>query len=384
MLKKAVGISVYPDYYGIEDCKKQLDQAHELGYTHIFTGFSEAIPCINDTFRFIFQYAYQLGMIAHVDINDTVLQALHVTPNDLSALHDLHIPILRADCGIDEEAIVTMTKNPYGIKIEENLSNYRTLEKRMKMIQAHGNMQNYGACHNFYPRVNSGLSLAYVIECATLAQQYGCQCGAFIGSLYSKSDLNPIGKSIMSVETHREIPAHIQAMELFSSEQFDFLIFGDSAPSLSELKAVAKTTRSAYDCLETTQKKALTPTQIVEYQETYCVQIPVYFETFINENQDMLENLILRNRIDVPSQVLRLMNLRHQWKITPYNTIRRDAFSITVDNTITPSYTGELEIMLEALPAVSYANVIGIVKPIGHTLVKIVQSGHVMFQMTSN
>lgn len=386
MIKKEIGISIYPDYDSMEGCKRKLLHAKELGYTIAFTGFSDAdcdSVALRDAFIEVFTFAHSIDMELHVDVNQHVMKALDATCDNLQIIAKYHIPVIRIDCGITLDEIIKMTNNPYGIRIEENLSNLRTLKEKMEAIAHHGNMNNYCACHNYYPRVNSGLSLAYALECAKIAKAYGCKTGAFIGSMYASNDLNPSGKSTMTIEKHRYLPASIQAMELFASECFDFLIFGDGDPREDELLAVSKTTRSAYDCLSKEAKKNMEDAQIEEYKDLYCIQIPVYFESFLKEDKEILESIVMRNRVDTCEQAIRIMNLRGKRGISIQNITTRSAYTITIDNEVNPRYQGEVEILLEDMPAVPYANVIGRIRPYAQDLVKIAESGKVMFQFTS-
>lgn len=383
MIKKQVGISVYPGIIDTATCKKQIDTACELGYTKLFTGFTCAANevVLTEDYVEIFHYAKQKGLELHVDINNFVMEALGITSSNLLPIVELGIPVIRIDCGVSLEEIVEMTNNPYGILIEENLSNHRTLQEKMEAIQQRGTMKNYCACHNFYPRINSGLEIAYAMNCARIAKSYHCQTGAFIGSIYSDHPLNPNGKATMTIEKHRYIPAHLQAMELFSSELFDFLIFGDSEPRADELKAVARTTRNAYECLSLKQQQQLSEAERKEYEELYCIQLPIYFESYVKEKEE-IKSLVMRNRIDLCEEAIRVMNWRGKRSIEVNNVIPRPRYSVTMDNLTTELYKGEIEILLKDMPAVPYANVIGMVKPCGISLVDIARSGKVMFQLS--
>lgn len=378
MLKKEIGVSIYPDIIPLEESKARIDRAKELGYTKLFGGFQGTE---NKNYIELFAYAKEKNMELRVDITDEHMKNVGATSSNLKPYFDLGIPVVRVDCGVSLEEIVEMTTNPYGIIIEENLSNHRTLLTKMKAITKDGNINQYSACHNFYPRVNSGLDIDYAIKCAQIAKEYGCKTAAFIGSNYSTPDLHENGHSIMTVEKHRYIPSHIQAMELFSSEAFDCLLFGDSRPREDELVAVSKTTRSAYDCLTETDKKELDPELVEEYKNTYCIQIPVYFESFLGDVKNEITSLVMRNRIDVCDEAIRVMNWRGQRDFEVKNTLKRPKYSITLDNETIKPYRGEIEIILKDLPAVPYSNVIGMVKPCAYDLIELARSGKVMFQL---
>ncbi|MEJ8737176.1 MupG family TIM beta-alpha barrel fold protein [Erysipelotrichaceae bacterium HCN-30851] len=384
MIKKEIGISVYPETQELDFCKKKIDDAVALGYTKIFTGFGSDLENIKLTDKFIevFKYAKEKGLEFHVDFNNYVMKGLGMTCDNLKLAADIGIPVIRVDCGISHEDIITMTKNPYGIKIEENLSNINILKDKMEKVKKYGNMDNYCACHNFYPRINSGLDIEYAFECARIAKSYGCKTGAFIGSLYSEPALVANGKSTMTVEKHRYIPSHIQAMELFSSELFDFLIFGDGDPSYEEMVAVSQTTKNAYECLSQEEKEKLNEDQRKEYENAYCIQLPIYFENFENPSIEKLKSIVMKNRIDICEEAVRIMNWRGTYSVNAKNTIKRPKYSVTIDNKYNDGYRGEIEILLKDMPAVPYANVIGMVKPYAYDLVDIIRKGKVMFKFS--
>lgn len=384
MINKEVGISVYPETQELDFCKKKIDEAAALGYTKIFTGFGSDLENIKLTDKFIevFKYAKKKGLEFHVDFNNFVMKGLGMTCDNLKLAANIGIPVIRVDCGISHEDIITMTKNPYGIKIEENLSNINILKDKMEKVKQFGNMENYCACHNFYPRINSGLDIEYAFECARIAKSYGCKTGAFIGSIYSEPALVANGKSTMTIEKHRFIPAHIQAMELFSSELFDFLIFGDAAPRYDELLAVSKTTRNAFECLSPEERVKLNKDQKAEFEQTYCIQLPIYFENFEEPGKEKLKSIVMNNRIDICEEAIRVMNWRGKYSTNSINTIKRPKYSVTIDNKYNDGYRGEIEILLKDMPAVPYANVIGMVKPYAYDLVEIIRKGHVMFKFS--
>lgn len=387
MLDKQVGCAVYPSVLSIEECRERVDQAAALGYKVLFTISGDGSldsTCLSAKHDALFEYAYQKGMELHLDVNDRVMKELKATADNLKPFYDRHIPVIRVDCGCTLEEIVAMTRNPYGIIIEENLSNLKTLRQKMEAVNSRGNMKQYGACHNFYPRPNSGLTLPYALQCAKIAKSYGCRTGAFICSqtaAYELGGLNIYGKGLPTVEKHRYLPAHIQAMELFAAECFDFLIMADVRPASSELIEVAKTTRSAYDCLSEDQKAQLSETAAEEYKETYCISLPVYLEKRF-EYREEIQRQVMKNRTDVSEEAIRIMNYRGKARQDPMNTVWRSKYSITMDNKRIPAYAGEVEILLKAMPAVEYANVIGAVKPVGYDLIDLIKDGKVMFQLS--
>lgn len=388
--KTTLGISLYPDFYSIEECKMRLDQAKLLGYTRVFTsiqlgdlGFEHTKNEISDEFRFLFNYSRSIGMTCHVDINDTMLKEMGASVHNLEPVKLLNIPIIRLDGGFTKSEIAEMTKNPYGIIIEENLSNLTELNYRLNEVSEHGNLNQYFACHNFFPRNDCGLTMEDALAAAELYKNAGCKVGIFICSLYSKNDLNAVGHGVPTLESHRYLPAFIQASELLAHNIFDYIIFGDSDPRLDELEEVAAMNHSVKDVIIENQVNQLDVESQALLDQIPCIDIPVYWENLTNEQIALLESLVFLSRNDKAAKVVRATQSRGVFKLAPLCTIKRSKLAITIDNEKANRYTGELQIMLTDLEAVDYANVVGMVKPYASHLVKAIHEGKVAFRLNA-
>lgn len=379
---KTIGLSVYPDFDDIETMKKTLNQAKDLGYKIVFTslqlddlGFENTHAGLDESFMFLLEYCHQLGLEIHADINDRILKSLGASPQCLEPIDQLHIPVLRLDDGFTDEEVALMTKNDYGISIEENASMLAFPKKRIETVIKEGNINQYCACHNFFPLNETGLSYQDVHHATQLFKSYGMKVGIFIGSMYSSNDLNSVGHGIVTIEEHRYLPSHVQAMELFACQGYDYVIFGDSHPSIEELVRVSEVAHN--DSKEfISQKYTLTQ----EWQGDYCVELPVWLDAKLDwQFKKKLTSMVLIARADQPQLLLRAEQSRGLERIEPYHPMKRHAYSITVHNYLSHRYMGELQIPLEDLPAVDNINVIGRVKPYAEHLVELLKYGKVVF-----
>lgn len=360
------GISIYPDFESIEAIKQKLDQAKQLGYQRIFTslqlgdlGFENTEIGLNERFQFLFEYAKDLGFIIHADINKTMLLHLGATVSNLEAIHQLSIQVLRLDAGFSAEELVIMTQNPWGIIIEDNASSFLEIHSRTNKILEEGNIHQYYACHNFYPLVDTGLGYQEVFDISAYYHNQGVKNGVFISSLYSSNELNSIGKGVGTIELQRNKPSHIQAMELKVGGSFDYIFFGDSNPSLSELKRVS------------------------EVLDKAVVDLPVWFDTSLDkEVKHILTHTPFTSRQDHPEKVLRATQSRDLVRMKPYQPINRSKYAITINNHLANRYTGEIQIPLMDLPAREYLNVIGQIKPQAEYLIHLLQKTSHPFQLT--
>jgi len=383
---KRIGISIYPDFDNIETIKNQLDFISELGYTDIFTsiqlgdlGFENTEVGLTDGFIFLFNYCHEKNIIAHVDINDRMLEMLGATVDNLKPIADLKMPIIRLDGGFTPEQTAEMTHNPYGIIIEENASAINYSLARIETIVEKGNIEQYYACHNFFPLNDTGIAFEDVRKVSQLFHQHGIKMGVFIGSLYSSSDLNAVGRGIVTVEDHRYKPSHIQAMEYFACPEFDYVIFGDSHPTKEEMIEVARVAKN--DCWDTLNKLYQTNDYYFPLIDNfYCVEIPVWLDKSIDEKlRYTLTHTIFQGRPDQPDQLMRTGHSRGICAMASYLPIDRLAYSICINNNQANRYNGELYIPFKDMAAISYANVIGMVKPYGRRLVELCKYGNVLF-----
>lgn len=361
-----MGISLYLDYYSLDECKAMIDRASKLAYKEIFTSlnFEEYLfPGKRNNSekekKQLLEYAKEKGMSFHADITKKLLYKIGGNIDDLSCFVKLNIPVIRLDGGFSPAEIAAMTKNKLNIMIEDNLSNYISIKETLKEVLKSGNPKQYSGCLNFYPRNDTGLNLDEAVNMAKQLKEAGCKTGAFIGSLYSPTEMNNTSTATPSIEDHRHLPAYIQATELLCTKAFDFLTFGDSNPSLSELKEVAH----VFKC----------------FSKGY-IEIPCYFEDINKETLKKIKSLSYLSRIDHSAYVIRGAEARGI-RLEPYNTINRTKYSITMDNTLSNQYVGELQIVLKELPPERFINVIGTVKPYATHLLKYIHQDLIKFKL---
>ncbi|MBO4359214.1 MAG: DUF871 family protein [Erysipelotrichaceae bacterium] len=360
-----IGISLYLDYCDLETCMKKIDRAAELGYSECFTSFNFAeyrFPGerkdTDENRKKLIGYANSRGLRFHIDITRNLLYSMGGSISDLSCFKELGIPVIRLDGGFEPEEVAELTRNGSGILIEDNLSNYVLMKKTLPIVKEKGDLSQYLACLNFFPRNYTGLKMEEAAEMARELKACGGMVGGFIGSLYSPTQMNDTSTGTPSIEEHRFLPASVQMSEMLLNG-FDYVLFGDSDPSDEELEAAA----SAHRCFE----------------EGY-VEIPCYFDDIDPEILEKIRSTDFLSRIDHAEKVIRGTQSRGiDMKL--YNTISRNRYCITLDNILSNQYRGELQICLEELPAERFVNVIGQVRPYAVRLLKYIHQEPVHFRL---
>ena len=92
-------------------------------------------------------YANQLGMEVMVDINPGLFDQLEISYDDLSFFDEMGAYGVRLDIGFTGAEEARMTRNPYGIKIEINMSSGTNYVDNIMSYSP--NTNNLLGSHNF-------------------------------------------------------------------------------------------------------------------------------------------------------------------------------------------------------------------------------------------
>lgn len=381
-----LGISIYPDFCSSVE---EIDEKLRLpGYSEVFTsmqlsdlGFDHAQAEVGEKTRYLYDQAKAQGKTVHADVSDAVFRRMKAAPDHLQVFAELGIPVLRIDAGFTGEQICQMTMNPLGIRIEDNLSDYAMVQEHWQMVKDHGNPAQYCVCHNFYPCPDTGLAFSEACEIARRFQAEGCETGAFIGSEVSPDDLFSGGHGVMTVEEHRWRPSAIQAAEFAAAGCFDFIFFGDSSPSGEELQQVRNAVHSVAEVITKEQKQLLDDRQWERLANQPVIDIPVYWENLSSDETRDLEGKIFCDRADHSAKMIRVTQTRGGFMKDPYCCVERKAGTITMANARCGHYSGEIQIVLEDLPASPLTNCVGRVRPYAEHLLAVVRAEKKLFRL---
>lgn len=370
---REIGISVYPNFYPLDQIKDYLELAHSLGFKKVFVslilnnhGFEGAEDVNANTWNDLLSYCKELGMNVSADMNDEVFNELGCTLTDLTALQKMGITKLRIDGGFTSEEIALLSKNQQGIHIEVNASMsssdnqngnaLRECRAFLETIEKEGNIGQLNACHNFFPLPDTALSLEDIRPINDLFASFGVPVGGFVASQLSPKDLHHLGHGVCTIEKHRFLPCYIAMSELFANGFNDVLI-GDSFADLSELTEMAR-------C----------------YKQDY-IEIPVVFNPFVPQNTKIkIQESILLSRVDQPANLIRATDTRGM-EVTPCYCAPRGKFTISVLNNRSAQYEGEVQISLKDLGQSVEHNVIGFVHPFAKDLLPYILAGKNKFRL---
>lgn len=244
---RQLGILVYPDHTSLAEDQRYLDLAAKYGYKRIFTSLlqlhGDAGEDNLERFKATIDYANKLGFKTIVDINPALFTDLGVTYDDLHFFHDLGVWGLRLDEGFTGVEEARMTRNPFGLKIEINMSagtNYLA-----SIMSYHPNTDNLLGCHNFYPQMYTGLSDQYFVDYSQPYRDNNLHTAAFVSAASATFGPWPVSEGLPSMESDRTRPIATQVQHLLLTGMVDDVIIGNAYASEAELKGAADSFNAA-------------------------------------------------------------------------------------------------------------------------------------------
>jgi len=332
------GISVYIGMkYSLLENLEFIRSAHKLNYKNIFTSLH--IPEVDyvrviEEFKAIAALASSLGMNIIADISPRAFTYIGASISELKVIKEMGVYGVRVDFGFTAKEIAEFTRNPFDLIIEINASTVTKvfLEELEKNNVDFSKLQ---ACHNYYPRLNTGISVATLKRKNEMLKKYNMKVSAFIPSNFNKR--GPIFEGLPTLEIHRFSKPEVAAKHLYMLG-LDDVIFGDSIPTLHELEIVASVDE-----------------KILRFNVNIFQCSPLEKSILFSESH--------RNRPDPAEDVIRSTGFRDTLKATDiilkHNNVERKIGYITIDNKDYLRYVGELQICKKNLSADNRVNVIG-------------------------
>ena len=339
MLSK--GISAYVGMgYTIEANRDYLRSARQAGFTRLFTSLH--IPEANqetllEEFKALVDEAVNLGFQITADISPRAFTLLRARLDYLEPLRRLGLQALRLDFGFTPLEIARLSKES-GLAIEINAS---TVNEALlhEIMEAGADPVRLQACHNYYPRPETGLSYSVFAERSRVFQTYKIPVLAFIPS--RQNPRGPIFAGLPTLEEHRLWNPLQAAKHLAASALVEGILFGDPLAGPAELAEVGQV-------------------------ETSCLEIQIErCPDLTQAERDIVFATRHTNRWDPGEQVVRSQEARGLCRgdIGPRQPEARVRGCITLDNSQYHRYMGELQVVTQALPADPKVNVVGKVVP---------------------
>ena len=339
-MTKRLGISIFPEHSTVEKDKAYIAQAHKYGFSRVFTcllsvkGDKNAII---EEFKETVTFATELGFEVIVDIAPRIFNQLGISYDDLSFFHELGADGIRLDLGFTGHEESMMTYNPYGLKIEINMSNATPYLDQIMAYQP--NVACLIGSHNYYPHRYAGLSYQHFVKCCENFRKHGIPTAAFVSSQAATFGPWPVVEGLCTLEQHRDLQVAIQAKHLFATGLIDDVVIANAYASEAEMAALEQVLKN--DKL----------TFIIELENTIT---------------DLEKKIVLEEphfyRGDVSDYLIRSTQSRVKYRaetFKPTHTpdIRRG--DILIENELYGQYKGELQIALQDMKNSGKTNVVG-------------------------
>ncbi|WEG72652.1 DUF871 domain-containing protein [Vagococcus intermedius] len=335
-----LGISIYPERSTFEKDKAYLDLAHKYGFKRVFTSLlqiTEDKDKVLAEFKQVVDYANSLGMEVMVDINPALFEQLNISYDDLSFFDEMGAYGVRLDIGFTGQEEAKMTRNPYGIKIEINMSTGTSYVDNIMSFSP--NINNLMGSHNFYPHRYSGLGYDHFVRCSEMFRKYNINTMAFVNSLDASFGPWPTQDGLCTLEDHRELEIGTQVKHFVLTGLIDDISVANAYASEVELKAMSEAFFAEY------------PT----------VKVDVTGDITADEREVLFNNLH-SYRGDRSEYILRSTMTRIKYKDLPFpahNTIDMTKGDVLIDNVGYDQYKGETQIALKEMKNDGRVNVVG-------------------------
>ncbi len=332
---RKLGISVYPGRAGLEETKAYISLASRYGFTRLFTCLISAEKDL-DKVKEVAGHAEGLGMEVIADVSPAVFEALGLDYRDLKFFHELKLAGIRLDLGFSGLEESLMTFNPYGLKIEINMSSGTSC---LDNILSHKpKAENLIGCHNFYPHRYTGLSRKHFEKYSGLFRQKGIRTAAFVSSKEAGMGPWPVSEGLCTLEEHRDLPVEVQAKDLFNTGLIDDVLIANAFASESELKALGSL------------DKELLTLKVELLEGLPDIERKIVLEELHFNRGDMSEYMIR-------STQSRIKYSSHHFGIFNAAPIKRG--DLLIDGSLYDRYAGELQIALKDMENSGRTNVVG-------------------------
>ncbi len=336
---RKLGISVYPDRGTQEKNLEYIHLAGKYGFKRIFTcmisveGNKDAII---KEFSDLVEAGNQYDMEVIADVSPDVFNALEINYTDLKFFSDMGLSGIRLDLGFSGFEESVMTCNPYGLKVEINMSNGTKYVENILSNQPI--KENLYGCHNFYPHRYTGLSREHFLKCSKQFKELGIRTAAFVSSSNAEFGPWPVSDGLCTLEHHRDMSIDVQAKELFNTGLIDDVIIGNSYASEDDLKMLSELNK-----------------EVITFSVELIDNLPEIETTIVLDEFHF-------NRGDVSEYMIRSTQSRVKYKgheFKPMNTVDIKKGDVIIDSSLYARYAGELQVAIKDMKNTGKTSVVG-------------------------
>jgi hypothetical protein len=322
------GISLYLGT-GYEKNKEIIEKANKNNAKYAFTSLhipEETVNNYEEEVKSLLNLCKLNNLNLIVDVGPRTLEKLGF--NNFKDLRQTSITHLRLDYGFTNKEIVELSKD-FNIVFNASTLSDKDIND-LKGLNA--DFSRFLACHNFYPKPLTGLSLKKVNKINAKLKSFGITTMAFVPG--DKDLRGPLHMGLPTVEEHRTGDLLFNVLQLIKDTETDIPMIGD------------------IDITDETWVK------LKELSEGY-----ISLNAKIDEKYAFVKNIIHHDRPDSSEYVIRSQESREyssQGKTIEVELAKeRKKGSISIGNVNYLRYSGELEIARQDLELEPKINIIG-------------------------
>ncbi|VHB17487.1 outer surface protein [Streptococcus pyogenes] len=180
-------------------------------------------------------YANQLGIRVIADVSPSFISQAGWSDQLIERAHAFGLAGLRLDEALPLAEIVTLTRNPFGLKIELNMSTDKQL--LMSLLATDAERSNIIGCHNFYPHEFTGLSWQHFKDMSRFYHEHDIETAAFITAQSASEGPWLLAEGLPTVEDHRHLPIGLQVELMKAIGTIDNILISNQFISEEELAA---------------------------------------------------------------------------------------------------------------------------------------------------
>lgn len=337
-----LGMSIYFSS-SFEEIKEIMEKMVENKMEYIFSSINiQEIEISEEKLYSTIKLAKELNLKLIIDVNSSSLEKY-----PLNKLREYGLTHIRIDDGVTIGEIYELSKD---FTIVLNASTILSSEmdelKRLGM-----DFKKIIACHNYYPKEYTGLSMEYVKSINERLKKYDMYTMAFIpGDAELRA---PMYEGLPTVEKQRRQIVIENILEMEEESLTDIVMIGDIGLSRKSQKDIRL------------YKSGIIPLKVEELEEDY---------------EEVLLGKTFKDRIDSSDYMIRVQDLEIPGKliqedINPRNYKKRRLGDICLSNIEFKRYMGQVEIIKKDMPKDDRVNIIGEISDEYKSLIKYIKRG---------
>lgn len=346
-------IAIYPQHVDedyITKVSNYIKLAKTYHFEEIFTtlhlpeySLEEQIEC----FDVIAKFAKENGLDLTVDIGGPFIKKLLNDEHLLNKIID-RIDFIRLDYGFNESDVLYLFQNIHnrGFVINASIYNKDEIDRIMNLFYSLSPELEVRACHNYYLRENTGLDQSFSLMQDSYLHKYNVPIYYCIPS-YS-CPRGPLGLGLCTLEDHRHQSITYALCDLYLNHNLNALMMADEWLDEEDFKEVERCLKNLSSNLGKEEK--------------------IEIEFYPNSNQKE-KNIVLNKhsfRYDSSFNYMRSQSSRQMAEfatsIEPNNVFPPKAGDITIDNSNSLRYSGELQVIMKDGRQNNNANVVAKLK----------------------